>query len=217
MSPVSRSIENFNSLFTTNMALKELSEIQVRAMREGFLMKEKDRVLMKTKQVVLDIAEKYGLKTLSIILYGSRACGDYSFDSDYDFFVLLDNDTSLRQFTQFISELRLELYRVGSVKLYSNTVENFKYIMSNNPFLGSFCYIIATEGVPLYDEHGVFKGLHEEVENLTVPEKITFVKKCLAMSKTLGSPRWVKYWRKRLRDLKELMSVKHVSCINEGF
>lgn len=164
--------------------------------------KGKDGVLDETKRVVLDLAEKYGLKVLSVVLYGSRARGDYSFDSDYDFFVFFGNDASLLQYTQFISELRMMLYRVGNVKIYSNTVENFRHIMANNPFLGSFCYIIATEGVPLYDPQGIFQELHEEVEGLTASEKISYTEKCLAMSKTLGSPRWIGYWSERLETLR---------------
>ena len=165
------------------------------------MIKEKNYVLKKTEQVVLDLAEKYGLKILSIILYGSRARGDYSFDSDYDLFILFDNDTSLLQFTQFISELRIALYRLGKIKIYSNAVENFRQIMVNNPFLGSFCYIIVTEGVPLYDPKGVFEELRKEVENLTAREKRAYVKKCLEMSKNLGSPRWISYWRKKMEAL----------------
>lgn len=165
------------------------------------LKKGKDYVLKKTEQAVLGLAEKYGLRILSIILYGSRARGDYSFDSDYDLFILFDNDTSLLHFTQFISELRIALYRFGNIKIYSNAVENFRKIMVNNPFLGSFCYIIVTEGVPLYDPKGVFKELQKEVENLTAREKRSYLKKCLEMSKTLGSPRWISYWRKKMDAL----------------
>jgi len=170
-------------------------------MSEVSSIKEKDHVLKKAEQVVLNIAEKYGLKILSIILYGSKARGDYSFDSDYDFFVLFDNNTSLLQYTQFVSELRLALCRLGSVKLYSNTVQNFRHIMVNNPFLGSFCYIIATEGIPLYDPQGVFEEIREEVAGLTLREKISYVEKCVEMSEILGSPRWVSYWRKKLKTL----------------
>lgn len=165
------------------------------------LMKEKEPTLKNAVQIVLNVAEKYGLKILSIILYGSKARGDYSFDSDYDFFILFDNDTSLLQYTQFVSELRLALSRLEKVNLYSNTVENFRHIMVNNPFLGSFCYIIAAEGIPLHDPQGIFKKLSDEVSKLPIREKIRYVKKCVTMSKILGSPRWISYWKEKLKTL----------------
>lgn len=155
-----------------------------------------------TRGVIMGVARKYGLRVLSIVLYGSRARREGLPDSDYDFFILLEDGTSLLQFTQFSSELRMKLYRAGNVKVYSNTVENFKRIMAGNPFLGSFCYIIASEGIPLYDPRGVFKKLQDETENLTTSEKIAYVKKCLAMSKTLGSVKWAGYWKRRLELLK---------------
>jgi len=165
-------------------------------------LKNENRGLKKAQKTMLSVAEKYGLKILSIVLYGSRARGDYSFDSDYDFFVLFDDETSLLKYTQFVSELRLVLHRIEKVKLYSNTLSNFKHIMANNPFLGCFCFIIATEGIPIYDPQGIFEKLREEATNLLVSEKIGYIRKCVAMSEILGSPRWVDYWRKKSENFK---------------
>ena len=165
-------------------------------------LKKNDRALKEVEKAILDIAERYGLKILSIVLYGSRARGDYSFDSDYDFFVLFADDTSLLEYTQFVSELRLRLHRVKKVKLYSNTLSNFKHIMNSNPFLGCFCFIISTEGIPVYDPEGIFEQLRKETINLSVSEKIGYIKNCVTMSEVLGSPRWVDYWKRKLENLK---------------
>lgn len=155
-------------------------------------------VLKKLKKVVLDLADKYKINVLSIVLYGSRARGDYSFTSDYDCFIFLDEETSLLQYTQFISELRMLIYETGKIKIYSNTPENFLKIMENNPFLGSFCYIIAVDGTSIYDPLEIFKKIKEKVEGMPTARKIEFIKKCIKMSRRLGSPKWVNYWQAEL-------------------
>jgi len=49
------------------------------------------------KQVILDIASKHGVEVDRIILFGSRARGDYSEDSDWDILIVtkkkLDKET----------------------------------------------------------------------------------------------------------------------------
>jgi predicted nucleotidyltransferase len=163
--------------------------------------KLQDEIIDKTILAVFETARKYKLKIRSIILYGSRARGERSSKSDYDFFVLLDNRTNLLQFSQFASELRLKLYSVGDVKLFSNTVKNFKGIMKNNPFLGSFCYIIASEGIPVYDREKTFRKIQEEINNLPVMKKIEYIKKCISMSEKMGSKKWIEYWNEKLNSL----------------
>jgi len=162
---------------------------------------EDDPVVKKAVSTVLKVAEKYGVEVLSVVIYGSRAKGDFSFTSDYDCFVLLDDGTTLLQYTQLHSELRMVVYQIGSVKIYSNTLQNFKRILQNNPFLGAFCYIIASEGVPVYDPNGRFRSVQEEVRGLPPEEKAKHVKRCITMSESLQSPKWVDYWRRELKKL----------------
>ena len=165
-------------------------------------LKRNDHALRKVEKAILDAAANYKLRVLSIVLYGSRARGDYSFDSDYDIFVLFGDDTTLLEYTQLVSELRLRLHSVKKIKLYSNTLSNFRLIMDSNPFLGCFCFIVATEGIALYDPEGVFEQLHRETANLPVSERAGHIKNCVTMSEVLGSPRWVNYWKKKLQNLK---------------
>lgn len=160
-----------------------------------------DPVVRKVKRLVKSVATKYGVEVLSIVLYGSRVRGGHTLNSDYDFFILLNDGTTLLQFTQFNAELRLKLSQLGDIKLYANTFNNFKYIMKNNAFLGPFCYIIISEGLSIYDPRGVFKGLKAQVESLDTASKMQFVKKCAAMSKKLGSFKWFEYWNEKLKSL----------------
>ena len=44
------------------------------------------------KQIITEEVEKAGYKVESILLFGSRARGDYKKNSDWDFFVVTDKD-----------------------------------------------------------------------------------------------------------------------------
>jgi predicted nucleotidyltransferase len=160
-----------------------------------------DPVVKRAVSTALMVAEKYGVEVLSVVIYGSRAKGDFSFTSDYDCFVLLGDRTTLLQYTQLHSELRMVVYQIGNVKIYLNTIQNFTKILQDNPFLGAFCYIIASEGVPVYDPDGKFRSVQEEVRGLPPEEKVKHVKRCIAMSESLQSPKWVDYWRRELKKL----------------
>ncbi len=58
-----------------------------------------DETLKKIKKVILETARKYGIEVDRIILFGSRARGDYREDSDWDILVVtrgkLDNRTKI--------------------------------------------------------------------------------------------------------------------------
>jgi predicted nucleotidyltransferase len=165
-----------------------------------------DPLIGRFKRLALKMASKYGVKILSIVLYGSRAYGYHRLRSDYDFFVLLDDGISLFQFTQFSGELRLmagKLDRFDRIKIYVNTLKAFKRIMRENPLLGAFCYVICTMGISIYDPHRVYRKLKAEMENLSLREKMVYIKNCLMASRKLGSEKWVKHWKDQLKTLKK--------------
>ena len=162
-----------------------------------------DPLLERFKRLTLQVASKYNVKVLSIILYGSRAYGNPTPQSDYDFFILLD-ETSLLRFTQFTGELRLRAQRLDSldrIKVYANTLKNFRRILKGNPLLGAFAYVVATMGVAIYDPKGAFRRLRKAVEALPPKEHAKHVKRCLEASRKLGSEKWVKYWAEKLKRL----------------
>ncbi len=60
------------------------------------------------KNTILQTAEKYGIKIDKIILFGSRARGDFSKDSDWDILVIIEKgkeDTLLK----FLKVVKIEL------------------------------------------------------------------------------------------------------------
>jgi len=158
------------------------------------------RILDRIKKTVLKLARKYRIEVLGVVLYGSRARGDYSLHSDYDIFVLLGNKTTLLQFVQFSSELKMARPKLGNVKVYAITEEGFKTVLEENPFLGAFCYIITMEGKPIYDPSNSFKHLQAWVKGFSKSEKRMFLRRCIKMSRKLKSPRWVTHWQEAMRN-----------------
>jgi predicted nucleotidyltransferase len=156
--------------------------------------------LERIKKTILTIARKYKINVLAIVLYGSRARGDYSFGSDYDVFTLLGDKTTLLQFVQFASEFRMSAYKLGPVKLYACARKDFIKMMDKNPFLGAFCFIIASEGRAIHERNKEFWKLKQYVSDLPKGKKISLLKKCKSMSERLGSPKWVEYWERRLAE-----------------
>ena len=147
--------------------------------------------------------QEYSLELLSVVLYGSRARGVKSSDSDYDFLVLLNDDATLLDFTQFNAELRAKLRHNSNIEIFSNTPKNFGKILKNNIFLGAFCYIIASEGYPLYDPKDVFKKIQKKVRTLSKEKQLIYTERCLKMSKQMGRHKWIKYWKTVLKDLRQ--------------
>ncbi len=162
--------------------------------------------LQNIKRTILASAKAHRIAVLAIILYGSRARGDYSFDSDYDIFTLLGNRTTLLQFVQFSSEFRMASYRLGPIKMYSCREKDFLSMLTKNPYLGAFCYIIATEGIPIYENKNSFARLTRQVQRLPHRKRRWCIENCLKMSTQLGSPKWINFWR---RKLDEFNSKKH--------
>ena len=154
----------------------------------------------KAKSTILAIACKHRIKILAIVLYGSRARGDYSFGSDYDIFALMGDKTTLLQFVQFSSEFRMASYKLGPIKLYACAKRDFITMMNRNPFLGAFCFIIAREGKAIYERDLGFKNLKNYVQNLPRKKRILLLNRCRSMSEHLGSPKWVGYWDAKLAE-----------------
>jgi len=159
-----------------------------------------ESTLERIKKTILAVGNKYRIKVLAIVLYGSRARGDYSFGSDYDIFALMGDKTTLLQFVQFSSEFRMSAYKLGPIKLYACAKRDFVKMMNRNPFLGAFCFIIATEGKAIYEKGKEFQKLKDYVGNLPKGRRMSLLNKCKRMSERLGSPKWIEYWKTKLAE-----------------
>jgi len=159
-------------------------------------------VVRRCLQTVLKTAGRYNIDVLSVVLYGSRARGDQSLDSDYDIFVMLSDRTTMFQYVQFSAEVRIMARKLSKVKIFQCRERDFKGMLKGNPFLGAFCYVITVDGNPIFDPKGRFRRLKQRMKCLSKVEKRKHMVKCLQMSKRMGSVRWIGFWRKKILDIK---------------
>ena len=54
-----------------------------------------DRVLNRVTQIFEKCSQQVGVDIVSVVLYGSRAKGDYTSQSDYEFLILVEDNTDL--------------------------------------------------------------------------------------------------------------------------
>jgi len=176
------------------------------SVRQNFVssrfMLETDDIVRRCLHGVFKTAGRYKIDVLSVVLYGSRGRGDQSLDSDYDIFVMLSDRTTMFQYVQFSAEVRMIVRKLPNVKLFSCREKDFKGMLKSNPFLGAFCYVIAVDGRSIFDSKGRFGELKQRMERLSKVEKRKFMIRCLQMSKRMGSFRWIRFWRKKILELK---------------
>ncbi|MDO8582504.1 MAG: nucleotidyltransferase domain-containing protein [bacterium] len=83
-----------------------------------------DALLESAVQIIRD-----GYKPEKIILFGSRARGDYRTDSDYDFIILKKTDERFVQRSQSIPDLPMR------TDCFVYTPEEFATMKDSNPFI----------------------------------------------------------------------------------
>ena len=74
-----------------------------------------DETLKKIKQVILETARKYGIEVDKIILFGSRARGDYREDSDWDILIVVGNKVDKGVLDKYWLEVGRELVKYDIV------------------------------------------------------------------------------------------------------
>lgn len=69
-------------------------------------------ILNAAKQIITEEVEKAGYKVDRIILFGSRARGDFKENSDYDFFVMINQNISYRDRDNIITKIKRIMARL---------------------------------------------------------------------------------------------------------
>lgn len=101
-------------------------------------MKEEE-ILYLAKKVIIEEIEKYGFKVIEIILFGSRARGDYKENSDWDFYVIVDQEIDFKIKKNIIGTIQMNLAEyyifcdilINSLKRYNvlkNEMSTVSYI-----------------------------------------------------------------------------------------
>ena len=99
------------------------------------------------KEVILKVAEKYGVKVDRIILFGSRARGDFREDSDWDILIVSETKTDRNTERRFLYECVLRLLDLD-VDAELVIVSRDYYNKRKNTF-GNICGTATLEGVVL--------------------------------------------------------------------
>ena len=96
------------------------------------------------RRVVLEEAERLGIRVERIILFGSRARGEAREDSDWDILIVVSEDAS----PQALKRLRRSLYLRLSIPVDVITVKR-SYWMKYRESPGTIAYEAMREGVPI--------------------------------------------------------------------
>ena len=104
----------------------------------------REEAIRKIKEVILSTAEKFGIKVEKIILFGSRARGDYKKESDWD--ILIVGETEVDRVTErkFLYECTLKLLELdidAEIIMVSRS-----YYLRNKGVVGDICGIAMLEG-----------------------------------------------------------------------
>jgi predicted nucleotidyltransferase len=106
-----------------------------------------DKNIETAKTIINEEIEKAGYKVDRIILFGSRARGDYKEGSDWDFFVLIDKNI-------FKEDLKIILRNIRR-RMAVNSISNDIVIKSKETYknqindVGFLSYYVNKEGVSL--------------------------------------------------------------------
>lgn len=112
--------------------------------REATINKE---TLQLIRKIILEEAGKQGVKVEKIILFGSRARGDYREDSDYDILIIVREKPDARRFIKLHSRIRVKLYKTlrREIDLVIITEKRFE---EKKKLWGSLEQAAAEEGIP---------------------------------------------------------------------
>jgi predicted nucleotidyltransferase len=163
-----------------------------------------DRILPKVNKVIENCSLSNDVEVLSIILFGSKASGDRNSLNDYEFLIIVGNQTDLETYIQFNNSIRLETVkaRLSNVKILVFTPTSFENILYKDVLVGTYLYIISRENIILLDKENTFAGILSRISrNFLKPEEI-FLEQCISFAKELGSEKWLRKWEKALLQLK---------------
>lgn len=82
-----------------------------------------DKNIETAKKIITSEVEKAGYKVINIILFGSRARGDYEKGSDYYFLVIVDKEVNSDEMLMLYSNISKEL---NKYRIYCDVITHSK-------------------------------------------------------------------------------------------
>ncbi len=106
-----------------------------------------ERVVERIKEVILKVAREYGIEIEKVILFGSRARGDYKEYSDWDILIITKNKLKSDLEDLFLVMLRRELVKIGIIpEIIVSSREEFE---EYKKYYGFIHYHAAREGISI--------------------------------------------------------------------
>ncbi len=99
------------------------------------------------KRVIIEEVERAGYKVLKIFLFGSRAKGTFNKESDWDFYVIVDEDIDFKRKWEIISKIKR---RLAELKIPNDIIINsIEWVNKYQNDVGRITYYALKEGVEI--------------------------------------------------------------------
>jgi len=99
------------------------------------------------KATIKKILAQFNVKPEKIILFGSRARGDYKKDSDWDCFVIVNSDLDRSEKRKIIANIRIELARYGIPN--DVIIQSSRAVEERKNDVGYLAYYVLKEGIEI--------------------------------------------------------------------
>lgn len=106
-----------------------------------------EKVIELAKQIIHEELERRGFAVRQIILFGSRARGDFRPDSDWDFFIIVDRDIPDTEYRTIASDIRLRFVQAGFCG--DIFIQSEKAVRGRKNNTGFLTYYVLKEGVTI--------------------------------------------------------------------
>jgi len=108
-----------------------------------------DKQVEMAKDVIKEEVESAGLKIINILLFGSRARGNYTKNSDWDFYVIVDKDINFSEKREITRKIRRKL---AELKIPNDIIiQPASIVERRRNDVGTLAYYVLKEGVRVYE------------------------------------------------------------------
>lgn len=101
------------------------------------------------KQIIVEEVNKFGMEVRMIYLFGSRVKGNYTEDSDWDFYIVVDKDLDFSQKRKLNAQIRR---RLAEIRIPNDIIIQSQSIIERRiNDVGYLTHYVLKEGVKIYE------------------------------------------------------------------
>lgn len=105
------------------------------------------QVLERVKTIITEEVDRVGCKVQRILLFGSRAKGNFRPDSDWDFYVVIDTELDFHKREDVASRIR---FRLAQDDIFADVfVQSEQVVNQRKGDTGYLTYYVLKEGVAI--------------------------------------------------------------------